>query len=268
MEGLSMIGFIGGGNMAEAIIKGILKSSKFKPSDIIVSDISTNRIEYLREKYKITVTNSNEVVLDKSNTVILAVKPQVIDNVLQNVKSSFTMEHLVISIAAGVTISRIEGILGADKKIVRVMPNACAFVLESMSVLSFNKNINDNEKVKALTIFKEIGEALELDESYMDAVTALSGSGPGFIASILEAFSDAAVNIGLPRDIADKLIVQTFKGTIKLAEQTGKSFIEIKNMVTSPGGTTIKGILALERGKIKHSIMDCVESAYFRSKEL
>ena len=264
-----MIGFIGGGNMAEAIINGLLKSSKFRANSIIVSDVSNMRLDILKDKYKIIVTNNNKNILNKADTIILAVKPQIIEIVLNDIKKIINKnEHLIISIAAGVPIKKIENVIGEDKKIIRVMPNACAFALESMSVLSFNKNITESDKQKASLIFNLIGESIELEEHYMDAVTALSGSGPGFIALILEAFSDAGVNIGLPRDIANKLLLQTLKGTLKLLEQKNISFIDLKNMVTSPGGTTIRGIYELEKSGLKSSIMSCLNSAFNRSKEL
>ena len=263
-----MIGFIGGGNMGEAIIKGILKSGKYDKDNIIVSDVSDNRLKYLEKNYKVHTTTSNKTILEKSNVIIIAVKPQIIEKVLSDIKDSCNNEHLFISIAAGVPISKIESILSNDKKIVRIMPNAAAFALESMSVLCFNNNIDENDKKTTIEIFDSIGKTLQLEEYQIDAVTALSGSGPGFVALILEAFSDAGVNIGLPRDITNQLVVQTFKGTIKLLEDSNKSFIDVKNMVTSPGGTTIAGIKSLEKGKLKATIMDCVEAAFNKSKEL
>jgi len=260
-----MIGIIGGGNMGEALIRGLLKSNK----SLIICEISPQRIKYLKENYSVIVTDNLEELLKKSEIVIFAVKPQVIDSVLNNVKNSRISlnDKLFISIAAGVKIEKFEKYLGNDKKIVRVMPNACAFVLESMSALSPNKNVTENEIKTALDIFNSIGETVVIDEAYMDAITGLSGSGPGFVALILEAFSDAGVNVGLPRDIVNKLILQTFKGTIKLIEE-GKSFIEVKNMVTSPGGTTIAGIHELEKGALKATIMNCIKRATERSKEL
>ena len=263
-----MIGFIGGGNMAEAIIKGLLKSKKFQPENIIVSDIASERLEHLRTMHNITVTNKNSNVFEKANVIILAVKPQVIFKVLKEVKTLASVKHLLISIAAGVSIKNIEDILGNGLKIIRVMPNVAAFALESMCVLSFNKNIEISDKQKAEIIFSSIGKVIQLDEIYLDAVTAISGSGPGFVAVIMEAFTDAAVNIGLPRNIAEKLVLQTFKGTVKLMEQSGKSPNEIKNMVTSPGGTTIRGIYAFEKEGLRKSIFEGCLAAFNRSKEL
>ena len=263
-----MIGFIGGGNMGEAIIKGILHSKKYKNNKIIVSDISETRLQFLKKTYNILTSLDNKTILKKSSILILSVKPQIIDAVLDEIKTDIIAnKHLIISIAAGVPISRFENIIGTDKKIVRVMPNACAFTLSSMSALSFNKNITSENKNNATSIFNSIGETIELNESQIDAVTALSGSGPGFAALIFEAFSDAGVNIGLPRDIANKLLLQTFKGTINLSKEMGKSFIDIKNMVTSPGGTTIAGIHKLEEGKLKAVIMNAVKAAYDKSKK-
>ncbi len=260
-----MIGIIGGGNMGEALIRGLLKNNR----NLIICEISPQRIDYLKNNYEIDVTENLNELLKNSEIVIFAVKPQVIDSVLENVKNSKISldEKLFISIAAGVKIEKFEKYLGSDKKIIRVMPNACAFVLESMSALSPNKNVTEEDITAALEIFNSIGESVVIDEVYMDAITGLSGSGPGFIALILEAFSDAGVNVGLPRNIVDKLILQTFKGTIKLIEE-GKSYIEVKNMVTSPGGTTIAGIHELEKGRLKATIMNCIKRATERSREL
>ncbi len=264
-----MIGFIGGGNMGEAILKGLIKGGVYQPSEISVFDVNAGRLKFLKETYGINSANSGEDIVKRSNVVIIAVKPQIIDSVLLGLKKYFiTDNRLIISIAAGVTIAQLEDNLGGNCKIVRVMPNAAAFVLESMSAISFNERVDTKDKEIVFKIFNAIGKTVELDERYMDAVTALSGSGPGFFSLILEAFSDAGVNVGLPRDIADKLILQTIKGTLKLSTDSGKSFVDIKNMVTSPGGTTIKGIHALEQGGIKSAIMNCVEAAFLRSNAL
>ncbi len=264
-----MIGFIGGGNMGEAIIKGLIQSNVYSPDKITVSDVSKERLEFLKNSYNVDITHVNKNVVKKSDILLIAVKPQIIEKVLGDIKESIDKNnHVVVSIAAGVSVGKLEGILGRDKKIVRVMPNASAFVLESMNVLCFNGNITDKEKKSVFTIFNSIGKTMELEEKYIDAVTALSGSGPGFVSVILEAFSDAGVNVGLSRDIAEKLILQTFLGTLKLATEQGKSFSEIKNMVTSPGGTTIKGIHQLEKKGVRCAIMDCVEAAFKRSSEL
>ncbi len=223
----------------------------------------------MEKTYNIKKANNNADIVKNCKIVVIAVKPQIIDIVLNEIKSiEFDKRIIFISIAAGVTISKLENLIGKDKKIVRVMPNAAAFVLESMSVLSFNGNISEEDKEFAFSIFNSIGETVESEENYLDAVTALSGSGPGFIALILEAFSDAGVNVGLPRDISDKLTLQTFKGSLKLVSETDKSFIDIKNMVTSPGGTTIRGIFELEKASVKAAIMKCVDAAFKRSREL
>ncbi len=261
-----MIGIIGGGNMGEALAKGLLKNEK----KIIICEISKERREYLKKEFDVEITGNLHELLKKSEIIIFAVKPQVIDKVLEDVKNSKIeiTDKLFISIAAGVKIEKFEKYLGKDKKIIRVMPNTCAFVLESMSALSPNKNVKKEELEKALNIFNSIGETVVVEENYLDAITGLSGSGPGFIALIFEAFSDAGVNVGLPRDIVNKLILQTFYGTIKLIKETGKSFIDIKNMVTSPGGTTIAGIHELEKGGLKGIIMNCIKRATDRSKEL
>ncbi len=263
-----MLGIIGGGNMGEALIKGIISSKVFSPENIIVSEILDKRRNYLEELYKIKTTPKIKELLDKASIVIFAVKPQVIDNVLEELKEYHMDNKLFISIAAGVKIEKFEKYLGKDKKIIRVMPNTCAFVLESVSALSPNENINENDLKVALEIFNAIGETVVVPEYQQDAITGLSGSGPGYVATIIEAFIDAGVLSGLSRDIAEKLVIQTFLGTIKLKLESDKSFYDIKSMVTSPGGTTITGIHELEKGNLRATIMNCVKKATERSKEL
>ncbi len=263
-----MLGIIGGGNMGEALLKGILKAEIYNNSEIIVAEISESRRKIINENYKVKTTDSLKTAIEFSNIIIIAVKPQVIDNVLNEIKNLSITDKLFISIAAGVKIEKFESILGEDKKIIRVMPNTCAFVLESMSALSCNKNVSKKDLENALKIFNAIGETVIIDENQLDAITGLSGSGPGYIAVILEAFTDAGVLVGLSRDVAEKLVIQTFLGTLKLKLGSGKTFSEIKAMVTSPGGTTINGIFELERGNLRSTIMNCVKKATDRSKEL
>jgi len=264
-----MIGLLGGGNMGEAIIKGMILSGKFLNSEINVTDVSNERVSYLKNQYGVNTPDTLESFILNSDVIVLAVKPQVFPNLLKSVKPLVDKDrHLFISIAAGVKLEKIEEYLGNNLKIVRVMPNTPAFVLQSMSALAFNKNIKDSDKQISFKIFDAIGESVELDENYLDAVTALSGSGPGYISMILEAFSDAGVKIGLSRDIANKLIIQTFVGTLELIKRENLKFIDAKNIVTSPGGTTISGIHELEKGGFKGIIMNCVEAAYKKSIEL
>ena len=263
-----MIGIVGGGNMGEALIKGMISSKLYSPDEIIVTEILKERCNYLEDNYKIKTTQKISELLEKVSIVIFAVKPQIINNVLDEVRKFKDLNKLFISIAAGVKIEKFEKYFGEDKKIVRVMPNTCAFVQESMSAICYNKNVNENDVKTVLEIFNSIGETVIVPEYLMDAVTGLSGSGPGFVAVILEAFIDAGVLAGLSRDVAEKLTIQTFLGTIKLKKETEKSFYEIKSMVTSPGGTTISGIHELEKGNLRASIMNCIKRATYRSKEL
>ena len=263
-----MLGIIGGGKMGEALIKGIITAKTFPPEKIIVSEIVEDRCNYLSKNYGILTTNEVQYLVDKADIIIFAVKPQVIENILKEIKDSDITKKLFISIAAGVKIEKFEQYLGKDKKIIRVMPNACAFALESMSAICTNKNIENKDIEIVLEIFNSIGETIVVSESQMDAITALSGSGPGYVAVILEAFVDAGVLVGLNREIAEKLTLQTFLGTLKLKEQSGKNFYEIKSMITSPGGTTIAGIAELEKNNLRNAIFNCIKKATERSKEL
>ncbi|MDH3360032.1 MAG: pyrroline-5-carboxylate reductase, partial [Desulfobulbaceae bacterium] len=201
--------------------------------------------------------------------VILAVKPQVMGDVLDSLVSEINSRHLVISIAAGVTISFIEGSLaGTACRVIRVMPNTPAIVQEAASALSGGVRATTEDIETAQSIFNAIGQSVVVEETYLDAVTGLSGSGPAYVFSFLEALVDAGVKVGLPRPIAEKLAMQTVKGSVKLAMETGDHPAQLRAMVTSPGGTTIAGLHVLERAGMQGIIMDAVDAATERSRQL
>ena len=258
-----MIGFIGGGNMAEAIISGLRKGGK---EGIIVSDLNPGRLAYLKERYSIKAAGSNREVLSSARTIVLAVKPQHMESVLDEIKEAVSREHLFVSIAAGISISYISERLGTER-VVRVMPNTPALVGEGMSVIAFPGAIRKKEKTGVLKIFRAVGKTMELAEELMDAVTALSGSGPAFFAHFIEAMVEAGVRMGLPYEESLSLTLQTATGTIRLLE-SGKSTFELKRMVTSPGGTTAEGLFVMDHGALKAIVKDAIEAATSKSKEL
>ena len=258
-----MIGFIGGGNMAEAMIKGIRQSGM---KDIIVSEPREERRKYLEQTYTVKTTSDNREVVKDSHIIILAVKPQNMDDVTAGISGAITDDKIVVSIAAGVTLSYLSSRLKTSK-IIRVMPNTPALVQEGMSVLSMCECIHDKEMGLIRDIFMSIGKVLFLPEKYMDAVTAVSGSGPAYFAYFVEAMIEGGTKLGLSRDNAAELAVQTFMGTAKLLE-TGMPPDKLREMVTSPGGTTAAGLKVFEEKGLKDIVTAVVEAAANRSKEL
>lgn len=261
------IGFIGGGNMAEALIKGIIKSEIYTKSDILVADIQENRLEHLRNHYGVKTTIRNQEVINLADIIILAVKPQILSSVLKDITLVTSSNNLFISIVAGVSIFSLKAQLGQKTRLVRVMPNTPALVLEGMTAICSNE-VNEDDLKVAEQIFSAVGRVIVLDEQFIDAVTGLSGSGPAYIAMIIEALSDGGVLAGLPRKIAQELALQTILGTVRLVMETHQHPASLKDMVASPGGTTIYGISALEKGGLRASLIEAVRSATLRSQEL
>ncbi len=257
-----MIGFIGGGNMAEALIKGITQSGM---KEILVSEPREDRRAYLERTYNVKTTSDNTEVVRDCNPVILAVKPQNMDEVTAGI-SEFTADKLIVSIAAGITLPYLTSRLKTSK-IVRVMPNTPALVQEGMSVLSLCECIPDREMAVVRDIFMSVGKVTVMPEKYMDAVTALSGSGPAFISLFVEAMTEAGVSAGLTEEKASELSVQTLIGTAKLLE-TGMPPGKLREMVTSPGGTTAAGLKIFEEKRFKDLINSVIEAAIGRSREL
>lgn len=262
------IGFLGGGAMGEALISGLLRARLVKPSAIYVSDVKAARLEHLKQKFEVNTTAENTEVVRKADIVILAVKPQVMAPLLKEIAPLARPEHTFISIAAGISISYIESYLEGPIPVVRVMPNTPCLVGEGASAVSAGKYATRENIEKALAIFAAVGKAVEVPESLFDCVTGLSGSGPAYMYVILEGFIDGAVNLGLPRDLARVLITQTMLGAAKMVLETGEHPGKLKDNVTTPGGTTIAGLFALEEGALRSLLMKAVSAASRRSKEL
>lgn len=258
-----MIGFIGGGNMAEALIKGMLRSGM---KDILVSEPREERRAYLERSYNIKATVDNKKVVGECDIIILAVKPQNMDDVTAEILSFISKDKLIVSIAAGVTLSYLSARL-KTANIIRVMPNTPALVQEGMTVLSLCECIQDKYMSVVRDIFMSVGKLIVLPEKYMDAVTAVSGSGPGFIAFFAEKMIEAGVKAGLSEDNASELAIQTLIGTAKLLE-TGMPPDKLRQMVTSPGGTTAAGLKVFEDKGLGDIVAAVVDAAVNRSKEL
>jgi len=261
------IAFLGGGNMAEALIKGLIAGGAARPEHILVSDVSADRLAHLHTTYGV-VQKGNVEAAREAEVVILSVKPQVIERVLVEIASVVDDRKIIVSIAAGIVISKIEKALKAGSHIVRVMPNTPALVLAGAAAIAGGKHATSDDLALTQSIFNSVGRAVVVEEKLMDAVTGLSGSGPAYVFMIIDSLSDAGVKAGLPRQLALELAAQTVYGAAKMVLETKEHPGKLRDMVTSPGGTTIEGLHALEKGKLRATLMNAVEAATLRSKEL
>jgi pyrroline-5-carboxylate reductase len=258
--------------MAEAMVNGLITASFIEARNILVSDPISERLEYMHSEYKVRTTSDNRELVQKSDILVIAVKPQSVKKILKNFADLVDGKKLIISVAAGVPISLIEKTLDgkSEKKVpvVRTMPNTPALVQEGVTAICRSEHVTKTEMKIVHRIFEAIGRTVDVEEGHIDAVTGLSGSGPAYIFMIIEALSDAGVKMGLSREVANILTVQTVLGSAKLARESGKHPGELKDMVTSPGGTTISGLHALEEGGLRTTLMNAVENATRRSMAL
>ncbi|WP_400208682.1 pyrroline-5-carboxylate reductase [Candidatus Methanomassiliicoccus intestinalis] len=261
-------GFIGAGNMAEALMKGLIEGQLTTKDELIASEVFAPRREYIKSKLAVDVTEDNKEVAKEAKVIILAVKPNVVATVLEELKPQLTAEHLIISIAAGVKIASIEAHLNEGVRVVRVMPNQPCLVSASASAFALGKYAKEEDKALVQKILEAVGIAYAMDEKQLDAVTGLSGSGPAYIYLVIEALSDGGVMAGLPRDVATALASQTVLGAAKTILETKMHPGQAKDMVTSPAGTTIEGMRILENSAVRGAFIDAVLAATERSKEL
>src|SRR5436853_4126704 len=261
------IGFVGAGNMAEAMIRGLLRGEVFKPKQVTASAPREERRRELAEKYGIQATGNN-CEAARQSIVVLSVKPQILSRVLDEIGETISAESLVISIAAGVPVAAIQAKLRPSTRVVRAMPNTPALVDAGATAIARGEHARESDLEDAKKIFDAVGLTVVLEESLLDAVTGLSGSGPAYVFLILEALSDAGVKVGLSRRTAQLLAAQTLLGSAKLLIETNEHPGRLKDMVTSPGGTAITGLHTLEEGGIRTTLMNAVEAATRRSREL
>ena len=262
------IGFIGAGNMTEALVSGILKAKIAGPNGIRVTDISALRLQHFQDTYSVPSLTDNVALVRWSDVVLLCVKPQTMDDVLSEIRTKLTPRSVVISVAAGYPLKRLYDHLGTDVPIVRAMPNTPAVVQQGVTALAYGSNFDVTQSQLIQDIFESVGKVVTIEESLMDAVTGLSGSGPAYVYLIIEAMADAGVGVGLPRAIAHVLATQTVLGAAKMVEKTGAHPAVLKDRVTSPGGTTIAGLRELEAGGLRATVIKAVEAATNRSAEL
>ncbi len=261
-------GFIGSGKMATALIHGMIRAGTAPPEAISASDPIESARSALAAETGIAVTESNRRVAQESDVLVLAVKPQSMPQVLEHLRPVVTPEHLVISIAAGVALATLASGLGADRRLARVMPNTPALVGEGASGYSLGPHALESDEAVVQACVGAVGRAYCVPETLLDAVTGLSGSGPAFVYVMIEALSDGGVRVGLPRELATALAAQTVLGAARMVLETDLHPGALKDQVTSPGGTTIAGLHALERGGLRAALMDAVEAATRRSAEL
>jgi pyrroline-5-carboxylate reductase len=262
------IGFLGAGKMASALATGLVKSGVSTARDLIASDLIEDARAAFAKSVGCRVTASNMEVADSSDILILAVKPDQVPGVLAEISNHLTERHLLISIAAGVTLAKLAAPLKENARVIRVMPNTPALVGASASAFALGKAAKVEDAAFAQRIFSAVGVAYQVKEGLLDAVTGLSGSGPAYAYLMIEALSDGGVAAGLPRDVAIKLAAQTLLGAAKMVLETGQHPGALKDMVTSPGGTTIDGLHELERAGVRGALINAVRVAAEKSKKL
>ncbi len=257
------IGFIGCGNMGEAILKGILSNKEEK--EVFVYEKSEDQMEKLLERYKIEKVEDEIKLVERSEVIFLGVKPNICNSVLEKIKDNLGKEKILISMAAGVTLESIEDIIDTDKKVVRIMPNTPAFVGEAMTSYTPNSNVNNSEEKVILKLLKTFGEVEKVEEGMIHAVIGASGSSPAYVFMFIEAMADAAVLYGMPRKKAYKFAAQAVLGSAKMVLDTGMHPGELKDMVCSPGGTTIEAVGELEKQGLKSSVIEAMKKCMDKS---
>lgn len=262
------LAIVGGGKMGEALIGGLTHSGWAEPEEIVVSEIHQERREYLAKTFGVRVTDDTAAAVTESETVLIAVKPQDIDAVLADMAPVATAAHLVMSIAAGIPIALIERRLGDSVPVVRAMPNTPALLREGAAALAGGTHATPEHLAHADEILSAVCRIVHLPERYLDAVTAVSGTGPAYVFFLAESLIEAAVGVGLPREVATELSVQTILGAARMLRETGKHPVELREEVTSPGGTTVAAMRVLERAGVRSAFLDAVRAATERSREL
>ena len=262
------IGFIGTGNMGSSIIKGIL-SSKFEENENInIFDLDKEKVNNLVKEYGVNAVNSEKELAENCNIIILSVKPHIIPIVLKNLSGNVKKDTIILTIAAGISISVIENALGEDKKVVRTMPNTPAQVLSGMTAVTFNKNIENSEKEIIFKLLNSFGKSVEIEEKLMHAYTGISGSLPAYVYMFMEALADGGVLCGMPRNKAYEIVAQTVAGSAKMLLETGKHPGQLKDEVCSPAGTTIEAVRVLENGNFRGNVIEAVAACTEKSKEM
>lgn len=263
------LGFIGAGNMAGALLKGVLAAGLYRAGDLWVTDPVPDQCRRVRRRYGVGAARDNRELVRGSQIVLLAVKPQVLPDVLEEIKGDAGPRHLFMSIAAGVPLRRLEAGLDERVRVVRVMPNAPALLGKGISVLVKGSRATSGDLRLALRIFRGVGDAVAVDdEQLLDPVTGLSGSGPAYVYRFAEALIEAGTRQGIPAEVVGRLVFRTLDGAAAMLLETGMTPKELREMVSSPGGTTLAGLAALDGGGFMDAVIAAVAAATHRSREL
>jgi len=265
---MKKIGFIGTGVMGTAMIKGIIGASIFNPSDIFVFDLDKKKLQALSAELGVNAVADSTEVVEVCDYIILAVKPNVVKVVLEGIKNVFSLDKLLISIAAGIPLKTYKTALGQEKKVIRAMPNTPAIIGEGMTLISFDQCVKDDDINEAMRILGALGKVECLEERLMNEVVALTGSSPAYIFMLIEAMADAAVISGIPRQTAYRLASQAVSGSANMVAKTGKHPGELKDQVCSPAGTTIEAVAALEKYGFRNSIIQAMNECTKKAREL
>ena len=264
----SKVAFLGAGNLAEALVKGLLAGGGCAASDLRVTDVSPGRLEYFEKNFGVSGSSHNKDIVAWADVVVLAVKPQVLMEVLQEARGTLNRGALVVSIAAGITSGKIEQALGEGVHVVRTMPNTPALVRKGVAGLCPGRWATEEDLLLAEEILRAVGDVVRVREEDMDAVTALSGSGPAYVFFLMEAMLAAAERLGLPAELAWKLVTRTVEGSAELILKTGDSASELRRRVTSKGGTTAAALSVLEQKEVFQTVVEAVRAAHRRAREL
>ena len=261
------VGVIGAGKIGSGIVKGLIEKNAYNKDSIIISDVSDAMLDLVKKQFGVNVTNSNREVFSSSKIIVLAVKPNLIGPVFNEIKDIDLKDKLIVSVAAGVPIKFIEGFV-SNAPVIRVMPNISLSIGFSPSCYALGSHVSGKNEKHFIEIFQYLGSVIKVQEAQMDAVTGLSGSGPAYVFLFLKALSEGGVKVGLSSEISRKLALDTFYGAVLMASKTEKSFDELISMVKTPGGTTEKGLLKLEEYDLEKAVIEAVEKATQRSMEL
>lgn len=262
------IGFVGGGNMAEALLAGLLRKGLTTPDRLFVSDPLSSRRDLLRRNFAVSVTTDNRAAVQGADIVVLCVEPQVLDDVLTELAPSLASNPLLISVAAGYPLSRLQDRVAGAARLVRAMPNTPSAIGEGVTAMSLAPGLSSEDRETARQLFESVGTVVVVEERLLNAVTGLSGSGPAYVFAMIEALADGGVLAGLPRATAQQLAAQTVAGAASMVLQQGEHPAVLKDRVASPGGTTITGLAQLEQGRLRATLISAVEAATQRSQEL
>jgi pyrroline-5-carboxylate reductase len=268
MPSLEKVGVIGVGKMGEALVSGLLRSSKYSSNDIYVYDVISERLSYMQSKYGVQIFNSIADVASTADIITLVVKPQDLLSVIQVLNKISLKGKIILSLAAGINTNYLSKNIQKETEIVRCMPNLACSVGEGMICVTRASNTSQTSLDRVTSLLSLTGHVVQLDEKYLDAATGLSGSGPAYVYTFIEALADAGVRLGLKRDLAFTLAAQTTLGAGKLVIETGEHPAKLKDMVVTPGGTTIEGLVELDKGKLRATIIEAVSKAAERSRQL